>query len=117
MSDLMTYFVWNLVQCLFRGDLLQGRPSTNQFHEKLPWFLKATPTADCTKGGYGAYLNSLDLNGASFSPPKLDMRTCQTFVCFFIVTMKVYLKCEVAVALQFLPGRKINISESYNSLE
>jgi Niemann-Pick C1 protein len=49
--------------CLFRGDLLQGRPSTNQFHDKLPWFLKATPTADCTKGGYGAYLNSLDLNG------------------------------------------------------
>lgn len=65
MSGLMTYFVWNLVQCLFRGDLLQGRPSTNQFHDKLPWFLKATPTADCTKGGYGAYLNSLDLNGTS----------------------------------------------------
>lgn len=65
MSGLMTYFVWNLVQCLFRGDLLQGRPSTNQFYDKLPWFLKATPTADCTKGGYGAYLNSLDLNGTS----------------------------------------------------
>jgi Niemann-Pick C1 protein len=34
-----------------------------QFQEKLPWFLKAVPSADCAKGGHGAYSTSLDLNG------------------------------------------------------
>ncbi|CAH2075793.1 unnamed protein product [Thlaspi arvense] len=31
--------------------------------EKLPWFLNALPSADCAKGGHGAYTNSVDLKG------------------------------------------------------
>ncbi|OAE25593.1 hypothetical protein AXG93_2982s1140 [Marchantia polymorpha subsp. ruderalis] len=50
-------------QCFLRADLLEGRPTTEQFREKLPWFLEALPSADCAKGGHGAYSTSLDLNG------------------------------------------------------
>ncbi|KAG9442420.1 hypothetical protein H6P81_018274 [Aristolochia fimbriata] len=39
------------------------RPSTSQFRQKLPWFLNALPTANCAKGGHGAYMNSVDTNG------------------------------------------------------
>lgn len=39
------------------------RPSTAQFREKLPWFLDALPSADCAKGGHGAYTNGVELNG------------------------------------------------------
>jgi Niemann-Pick C1 protein len=53
----------NCTTCFLQTDLLQGRPSTMQFQEKLPWFLKAVPSADCAKGGHGAYSTSLDLNG------------------------------------------------------
>lgn len=52
-----------LCQCFRHSDLHQGRPSTSQFREKLPWFLNALPSADCAKGGHGAYTTSLDLNG------------------------------------------------------
>ncbi|KAG5120468.1 hypothetical protein JHK84_038808 [Glycine max] len=38
-------------------------PPDDQFREKLPWFLDALPSADCAKGGHGAYTNSVDLNG------------------------------------------------------
>jgi len=57
--------IGQLLQCFLQTDLLQGRPSTMQFQEKLPWFLKAVPSADCAKGGHGAYSTSLDLNGTS----------------------------------------------------
>ncbi|KAJ8450791.1 hypothetical protein Cgig2_032416 [Carnegiea gigantea] len=50
-------------QCFLHSDLDNGRPSTQQFKEKLPWFLNALPSADCAKGGHGAYTNSVDLNG------------------------------------------------------
>ncbi|CAM6128550.1 unnamed protein product [Calypogeia fissa] len=49
--------------CFIYSDLAEGRPSTDQFTEKLPWFLEALPSADCAKGGHGAYTNSLDLTG------------------------------------------------------
>ncbi|XP_050231627.1 uncharacterized protein LOC126680534 [Mercurialis annua] len=49
--------------CFRHSDLVSGRPSTSQFREKLPWFLNALPSADCAKGGHGAYTNSVDLNG------------------------------------------------------
>ncbi|XP_062086533.1 uncharacterized protein LOC133792637 isoform X2 [Humulus lupulus] len=49
--------------CFRHSDLVNDRPSTVQFMEKLPWFLNALPSADCAKGGHGAYTNSLDLNG------------------------------------------------------
>ncbi|XP_056169601.1 uncharacterized protein LOC115672607 isoform X2 [Syzygium oleosum] len=49
--------------CFLQSDLKYGRPSTEQFREKLPWFLKALPSADCAKGGHGAYTSSVDLNG------------------------------------------------------
>ncbi|CAM8904452.1 unnamed protein product [Rhodiola kirilowii] len=49
--------------CFLHSDLSRGRPSTYQFKEKLPWFLDALPSADCAKGGHGAYTNSVDLNG------------------------------------------------------
>lgn len=51
------------VQCFLQSDLVEGRPSTEQFRSKLPWFLAALPSADCSKGGHGAYTNSLDLAG------------------------------------------------------
>ncbi|XP_059647380.1 uncharacterized protein LOC132293774 isoform X2 [Cornus florida] len=49
--------------CFRHSDLDNDRPSTLQFREKLPWFLNALPSADCAKGGHGAYTNSVDLNG------------------------------------------------------
>ncbi|MCO5604732.1 hypothetical protein L7F22_058902 [Adiantum nelumboides] len=49
--------------CFLHSELSSGRPSTSQFSEKLPWFLKALPSADCSKGGVGAYSNSVNLNG------------------------------------------------------
>ncbi|GMH16328.1 hypothetical protein Nepgr_018169 [Nepenthes gracilis] len=49
--------------CFRHSDLDYNRPSTVQFREKLPWFLNALPSADCAKGGHGAYTKSLDLNG------------------------------------------------------
>ncbi|WCJ40010.1 NPC intracellular cholesterol transporter 1 [Euphorbia peplus] len=49
--------------CFRHSDLMNDRPSTEQFREKLPWFLDALPSADCAKGGHGAYAHSVDLNG------------------------------------------------------
>ncbi|XP_042511025.1 NPC intracellular cholesterol transporter 1-like isoform X2 [Macadamia integrifolia] len=49
--------------CFLHSDLHNDRPSTAQFREKLPWFLNALPSADCAKGGHGAYTSSVDLNG------------------------------------------------------
>ncbi|XP_065864984.1 uncharacterized protein [Euphorbia lathyris] len=49
--------------CFLHSDLVNDRPSTAQFREKLPWFLNALPSADCAKGGHGAYAHSVDLNG------------------------------------------------------
>ncbi|KAL2621017.1 hypothetical protein R1flu_001222 [Riccia fluitans] len=49
--------------CFLRSDLSDGRPTTKQFKEKLPWFLNALPSADCAKGGIGAYSTSLNLTG------------------------------------------------------
>ncbi|KAK7386081.1 hypothetical protein VNO78_32169 [Psophocarpus tetragonolobus] len=49
--------------CFRHSDLVNDRPSTAHFREKLPWFLDALPSADCAKGGHGAYTNSVDLNG------------------------------------------------------
>ncbi|KAJ8618328.1 hypothetical protein MRB53_014514 [Persea americana] len=49
--------------CFRNSDLRKGRPSTLQFREKLPWFLNALPSADCAKGGHGAYSSSVDLDG------------------------------------------------------
>lgn len=49
--------------CFRHADLSSDRPSTIQFKEKLPWFLSALPSADCAKGGYGAYSTSVDMQG------------------------------------------------------
>ncbi|KAK8916264.1 hypothetical protein KSP39_PZI022767 [Platanthera zijinensis] len=51
------------ITCFHQSDLHEGRPSTSQFKEKLPWFLKALPSANCAKGGNGAYASSIDLTG------------------------------------------------------
>ncbi|KAL6882622.1 hypothetical protein ACP4OV_011312 [Aristida adscensionis] len=53
----------NCTTCFLHSDLHNGRPSTTQFKDKLPWFLDALPSSDCSKGGKGAYSTSLDLNG------------------------------------------------------
>ncbi|RLM65939.1 Niemann-Pick C1 protein-like [Panicum miliaceum] len=50
-------------QCFLHSQLDNGRPSTTQFKDKLPWFLDALPSSDCSKGGKGAYSTSLDLSG------------------------------------------------------
>ncbi|KAJ8765051.1 hypothetical protein K2173_010527 [Erythroxylum novogranatense] len=49
--------------CFHHSDLVNNRPTTVQFREKLPWFLNALPSADCAKGGHGAYTSSVDLHG------------------------------------------------------
>ncbi|XP_051139854.1 uncharacterized protein LOC127257464 [Andrographis paniculata] len=49
--------------CYLHSDLQNGRPSTAQFRDKLPWFLSALPSADCAKGGNGAYTGSVELQG------------------------------------------------------
>lgn len=49
--------------CFRHSDLNSDRPSTAQFTEKLPWFLNALPSADCAKGGHGAYTTSVQLKG------------------------------------------------------
>ncbi|KAJ8762195.1 hypothetical protein K2173_007350 [Erythroxylum novogranatense] len=49
--------------CFLHSELNDGRPSTLQFKQKLPWFLNALPSSDCSKGGHGAYTTSLDLRG------------------------------------------------------
>ncbi|KAG6434864.1 hypothetical protein SASPL_106508 [Salvia splendens] len=49
--------------CFRHSELQNGRPSTAQFREKLPWFLNALPSADCAKGGNGAYTSNVELNG------------------------------------------------------
>ncbi|XP_071923445.1 uncharacterized protein [Coffea arabica] len=49
--------------CFRHSDLQNSRPSTTQFREKLPWFLNALPSADCAKGGHGAYTSSIELKG------------------------------------------------------
>ncbi|CAN6249743.1 unnamed protein product [Urochloa humidicola] len=53
----------NCTTCFLHSDLDNGRPSTTQFKDKLPWFLDALPSSDCSKGGKGAYSTSLDLSG------------------------------------------------------
>lgn len=63
----------NHLQCFRHTDLDNDRPSTAQFREKLPWFLNALPSADCAKGGHGAYTTSLDLTGLFLSPSLLGM--------------------------------------------
>ncbi|KAJ6736524.1 NPC INTRACELLULAR CHOLESTEROL TRANSPORTER 1 [Salix viminalis] len=49
--------------CFRHSDLNNDRPSTSQFKEKLPLFLNALPSADCAKGGHGAYTSSIDPQG------------------------------------------------------
>ncbi|XP_076922652.1 uncharacterized protein LOC143584500 isoform X2 [Bidens hawaiensis] len=56
-------FCKDCTTCFRHSDLQNDRPTTRQFKEKLPWFLSALPSADCAKGGHGAYTNSLELNG------------------------------------------------------
>ncbi|KAK7352178.1 hypothetical protein VNO80_17596 [Phaseolus coccineus] len=55
------------------------RPSTTQFREKLPWFLSSLPSADCAKGGHGAYTSSVELKGYNNSIiPASSFRTYHT---------------------------------------
>ncbi|KAL3655161.1 hypothetical protein CASFOL_000947 [Castilleja foliolosa] len=49
--------------CFRHSELTNDRPSTTQFREKLPWFLDALPSADCAKGGNGAYTTNVELRG------------------------------------------------------
>ena len=62
-SEMFLIFYMLLSQCFLHSELDNGRPSTTQFKDKLPWFLDALPSSDCSKGGKGAYSTSLDLSG------------------------------------------------------
>ncbi|KAH7567015.1 hypothetical protein JRO89_XS07G0007000 [Xanthoceras sorbifolium] len=62
---IIDYF--GILQCFHHSDLLNDRPSTAQFKEKLPWFLNALPSSDCAKGGHGAYTSSVELKGSENS--------------------------------------------------
>jgi hypothetical protein len=53
----------NFLQCFIPSDLTAGRPTAAAFREKLPLILHAVPSADCAKGGHGAYSHSLDAAG------------------------------------------------------
>ncbi|CAJ1973140.1 unnamed protein product [Sphenostylis stenocarpa] len=65
--------------CFRHTDLQNDRPSTMQFREKLPWFLSSLPSADCAKGGHGAYTSSVELKGYSNSIiPASSFRTYHT---------------------------------------
>lgn len=99
------------VQCFLQSDLVEGRPSTEQFRSKLPWFLAALPSADCSKGGHGAYTNSLDLAGThlnyhlfyytlNFRSNDADEWTCNTKICPNVAndgsgSTHIYLLCAV----------------------
>ena len=56
-----------------------------QVQEKLPWFLKAVPSAECAKGGVGGYNNavqmdSADLTGiAGLSSGRVDASSFRTY--------------------------------------
>jgi len=56
------------MQCFLHSQLDNDRPTTAQFRDKLPWFLSALPSADCAKGGHGAYTHSVDLQGLLEKP-------------------------------------------------
>ncbi|XP_027903346.1 NPC intracellular cholesterol transporter 1 isoform X1 [Vigna unguiculata] len=65
--------------CFRHSDLQNDRPSTTQFREKLPWFLSSLPSADCAKGGHGAYTSSVELTGYNNSIiPASSFRTYHT---------------------------------------
>ncbi|ESW08014.1 hypothetical protein PHAVU_009G011300 [Phaseolus vulgaris] len=65
--------------CFRHSDLQNDRPSTTQFREKLPWFLSSLPSADCAKGGHGAYTSSVELKGYNNSIiPASSFRTYHT---------------------------------------
>ncbi|PQQ12643.1 Niemann-Pick C1 protein-like [Prunus yedoensis var. nudiflora] len=65
--------------CFHHSDLRNGRPSTTQFEEKLPWFLSALPSSDCAKGGHGAYTSSVEFKGnGSDIIPASSFRTYHT---------------------------------------
>ncbi|PQQ11388.1 Niemann-Pick C1 protein-like [Prunus yedoensis var. nudiflora] len=65
--------------CFRHSDLRNGRPSTTQFEEKLPWFLSALPSSDCAKGGHGAYTSSVEFKGnGSDIIPASSFRTYHT---------------------------------------
>ncbi|GAQ79217.1 putative Niemann-Pick C type protein [Klebsormidium nitens] len=78
----------NCTTCFIPADLTDGRPTDAAFREKLPWFLAAVPSADCAKGGHGAYSHSLDVTGleddviraSEFRTYHTPMRTQTDFV-------------------------------------
>ena len=47
--------------CYVPGDLPDGRPAAQDFQDKLPWFLAAKPSAQCAKGGQGAYTDAIQV--------------------------------------------------------
>lgn len=61
--ELSTWLTFGFLQCFRHSDLANGRPTTQQFREKLPWFLNALPSSDCAKGGNGAYTTNVELEG------------------------------------------------------
>ena len=48
---------------MFRGWFVQ-KILLLQVQEKLPWFLKAVPSAECAKGGVGGYNNAVQMDPA-----------------------------------------------------
>lgn len=75
-----------LCQCFRHSDLRNGRPSTTQFEEKLPWFLSALPSSDCAKGGHGAYTSSVEFKGLWIG------------YCAFMITSKLIMCFQVKLS-------------------
>lgn len=57
--------------CLQPSDLENGRPSLTDVQRLLPWFLEATPSQSCAKGGRGVYNAAFSMDPDSEQPAGL----------------------------------------------
>eukprot|EP00892_Ulva_mutabilis_P006437 jgi/Ulvmu1/4165/UM019_0144.1 len=48
--------------CLQPSDLVESRPTLQEFQHLLPWFLNATPSKSCAKGGRGVYNEAFQMD-------------------------------------------------------
>ncbi|CAL5342150.1 unnamed protein product [Camellia sinensis] len=84
-------------------DLDDGRSSTAQFKEKLPWFLNALPSADCAKGGHGAYTSSVDLNASEFRTYHAPLRKQgAVFLVCLVITSSLWSSAIIVLVLAMI---------------
>lgn len=57
--------------CLHPADLHHGRPKLPDVQRLLPWFLQATPSQSCAKGGRGVYNAAFKMDPETAQPEGL----------------------------------------------